>query len=98
MSKLKRFAIGTGIVAAAGYVAGLLTAPKSGKETRAEIKQTVESSRTEAERTLKQLHTELDQILGDIKLRGEKASGKAKSEYEDLAGKAIDHIKSYLKK
>jgi gas vesicle protein len=67
MGRFKKFAIGTGVVAAAGYVAGLLTAPKSGKETRREIKQSVESGRTEAERTLKQLHTELDQILEDLK-------------------------------
>jgi gas vesicle protein len=88
MGKIKRLAIGTGIVAAAGYVAGLLTAPKSGKETRAEIKQTVETSRTEAEKTLKQLHTELDQIMGDLKDKSEAASGKAKSEYQDLSEKA----------
>jgi gas vesicle protein len=88
MGRFKKFAIGTGVVAAAGYVAGLLTAPKSGKETRREIKQSVESGRTEAERTLKQLHTELDQILEDLKSRSDKASGKAKAEYEDLADKA----------
>jgi gas vesicle protein len=88
MSKIKRLAIGTSVIAAAGYVAGLLTAPKSGKETRAEIKQTVDSGRSEAEKTLKQLHTELDNILSDIKNKSDKASGKAKAEYEDLADKA----------
>jgi gas vesicle protein len=37
-SNFKRVAIGSGIAAAAGFVAGVLTAPKSGKETRADIK------------------------------------------------------------
>ncbi len=34
----KKIAIGTAIGLAAGYVTGILTAPKSGKETRQDIK------------------------------------------------------------
>ncbi|MCL1876472.1 YtxH domain-containing protein [Candidatus Saccharibacteria bacterium] len=38
-SKAKGFAMGAVFGAAVGVVAGLLTAPKSGKETRADIKE-----------------------------------------------------------
>ena len=34
----KKVLIGTALGLAAGYVAGILTAPKSGKETRQDIK------------------------------------------------------------
>jgi|ADGO01.1.fsa_nt_gi hypothetical protein len=36
--RTKRFAVGALLAAAAGYIAGILTAPKSGKETREDIK------------------------------------------------------------
>jgi len=40
--KKSHFVIGTIIGAAAGLVAGLLTAPKSGKDTRADLKDKAE--------------------------------------------------------
>ena len=54
--RVKKFAIGTVIAAAAGYVAGLLTAPKSGKETREDIKNTAVKTYKVAEKELKELH------------------------------------------
>lgn len=47
MSKTK-FALGTLIGAVAGVVAGILTAPKSGKETRADIKAKASELKDEA--------------------------------------------------
>ena len=41
MSKRSRnFALGTAVAAAVGYLAGVLSAPKSGKETRKDIART----------------------------------------------------------
>ena len=87
---IKRIAIGGTIAAAAGYVAGLLTAPKSGKQTRSDIKAAADRSLAEAEKDLKGLHTELDKVIAEAKLRGDKLSGKAQKELTKLIEKAKD--------
>src|SRR5690606_15383305 len=69
----------------AGYVAGILTAPKSGKETRQDIKDTAVKGMREAERTLKKLHTELNDVLAEASERAGKLTGKAKEELETAA-------------
>jgi gas vesicle protein len=87
---LKRLAIGSGVAAAAGYVAGLLTAPQSGKETRDDIKAVADKSRQEAEKDLKRLHTDLDKVLKEAKSTGSKVSKKAQKDLSDLVEKAKD--------
>jgi gas vesicle protein len=68
MSKsTKRWAFGALIAAAAGYVAGILTAPKSGKETRQDIKHAAEHGMAEAEKQLKKLHTQMNELLAEAK-------------------------------
>jgi gas vesicle protein len=89
-STAKKVAIGGVIAAAAGYVAGILTAPKSGKETRADIKDAAEKTMAEAEKDLKNLHTELDKIITVAKARSEKLSAKAQKELSQLIDKAKD--------
>jgi gas vesicle protein len=86
----KKLAIGTGIAALAGYLAGILTAPKSGKETRQDIKDTATKSVTEAERELKKLHSDLSDLLEQTKGKGTELSGKASKELSDLVDKAKD--------
>ncbi|HSX30025.1 MAG TPA: YtxH domain-containing protein [Candidatus Saccharimonadales bacterium] len=76
--RTKRLAIGTVIAAAAGYIAGILTAPKSGKETRHDIKEVAERTYTTAEKELKLLHTELNQLLDQARSHGAELSGSAK--------------------
>lgn len=95
----KRFALGATLAAAAGYLAGILTAPKSGKETRKDIKDTAVNSIHEAERQLKRLHTELNDGLAEGKEKLAKVSGKAKEELaaalkvtEAAKGKARDML------
>lgn len=89
-STAKKVAIGGVIAAAAGYVAGILTAPKSGKETRADIKDAAEKTMAEAEKDLKNLHTELDKIITEAKARHEKLTSKAQKELSQLIDKAKD--------
>ena len=89
MNKLfKSLALGTLIAGAAGYVAGLLTAPKSGRATREDIKNAADNTISEAERQLKKAHTELNELLTEAKKRGADLQGKAKTEYEDVTVKA----------
>lgn len=87
---IKRVAVGSAIAAVAGYIAGLLTAPQSGKETREDIRAAADRSRQEAEKDLKRLHTELDKVLGEAKDHGEDLSKKTQKELGDLIEKAKD--------
>jgi gas vesicle protein len=74
----KKFAIGALIAAAAGYVAGILTAPKSGKETREDIKDGAKSTYAAAEKELKTLHTELNKLLDEGRAKTDEYKGTAK--------------------
>ncbi len=76
----KKIAVGTVVAAVAGYVAGLLTAPKSGKETRKDIHNAASKAKTEAERTLKNLHSELDGLIAEAKENLASLGNKAKSD------------------
>ena len=80
--RVKRFAIGTVVAAAAGYIAGILTAPKSGKETRADIKNAAEKGVAEAERQLKRLHTELSELIRTANERLTQLKGTAHDDLE----------------
>lgn len=84
MSKTtKRLAVSTFVAAAAGYVAGVLTAPKSGKETRQDIQHAASKAKTEAERNLKNLHSELDNLISQGKEKVVDLKSKTKT---DLVG------------
>jgi gas vesicle protein len=72
---VKKFAVGALVAAAAGYVAGLLTAPKSGKETREDIKDTAKATFTAAEKELKMLHTELNKLLDEGRTKADELKG-----------------------
>lgn len=87
---VKKLAIGGAIAAAAGYVAGILTAPKSGKETRHDIKAAADRTRQEAEKDLKRLHTELDKVLAQAKAKSDNISKSAQKELNELVEKAKD--------
>jgi gas vesicle protein len=78
----KNIALTTLAAAAAGYLAGILTAPKSGKETRKDIKDVTVKGYTEAENQLKKLHTELNQALEDAKKKVATLTGKTQEELE----------------
>lgn len=87
---IKKFAISAAIAGTAGYLAGLLTAPKSGRETRDDIKDATTRGITEAEKDLKKLHTELGKLLSEAKSKGSDLTGKTQQELNDLLDKAKD--------
>lgn len=90
MGKVKKLAVGAALAGTAGYLAGLLTAPKSGKETRKDLKQAANLRKTEAEKQLKNLHTELSKTVDEAKVKGSDMGGKAQKELKGLVDKAKD--------
>lgn len=86
----KKFAMGAAVAAVAGYVAGLLTAPKSGKDARQDIKDNAAKGVAEAEKQLQNVQDELKSLLDDAANRGDKLSKKAKQELEEISAKAGD--------
>lgn len=85
---VKVFAIGALVSALAGYVAGILTAPKSGRETREDIKSKANETYSAAEKRLKQLHTELGDIID--KVSGQIDTFKNRKEVSDALDKGRD--------
>ena len=80
---VKVFAIGALVSAVLGYVTGILTAPKSGKETRADIKDKATTGYAVAEKELKKLHTELTDVLNEMGDRIEMLKGRAAREADE---------------
>jgi len=70
----KKLALGASIAAAAGFITGILTAPKSGKETRQDVKNTANNVKREAEKKLKELQGELNILIA----RGQKLANQQK--------------------
>ncbi len=86
----KKLAIGGAIAAVAGYLAGILTAPKSGKETRQDIKDTADKGVAEAEKDVKKLQAELDELVKQAKTNQAKLGKAAQKELNELVEKAKD--------
>ena len=86
----KKIAVGTAVAALGGYVAGILTAPKSGKETREDLKRTACENISEAEKQLKALHTQLNDVLEQAKTQADNLKGRTKREYDSLIEKTRD--------
>ena len=85
---IKKVAIGGAITALVGYLVGILTAPKSGKETRADIKHKAEDTYAAAERELKKLHTELTDVIDEVSDR--LTSFKGRRDVSDALDKGRD--------
>ncbi len=91
MSKTTRKLAASALIAGVvGYVAGILTAPKSGKDTRQDIKENVNKGWVEVEKQLKTVHTELAKKVDELKVSGNNLTGKAKDELNDLLAKTKD--------
>jgi gas vesicle protein len=95
----RKWAIGTIFAAVAGFMAGILTAPKSGKETRQDIKNAAQTSITEAENQLKKLLSQLNELITDTRDNFEIVGDKAKKQFETAltaAKKAKDKTRELL--
>lgn len=86
----KDVAVGALIAGIAGYLTGILTAPKSGRETRQDIKNAAVQAKTEAERRLKAANAELSDLIKKASELAEQTKGKASAEFEKLRDQAVD--------
>ena len=84
----KKFAIGAIIAAGVGYVTGILTAPKSGKETREDVKNAAINAKREAEKKLKSLHSEIIVQLERAKRVTVQLQSSSKKELESMVESA----------
>ena len=95
MSKGK-FALGALFGAIAGLAAGVLTAPKSGKETRAELKVKAEELKTDVSKKAEYVASEAVEIAGNVKEKAQDVANDVKTEAIDLkdrTGKAVEGAK-----
>ncbi|MEK7152965.1 MAG: YtxH domain-containing protein [Patescibacteria group bacterium] len=83
----KKWALGALLAGIAGYIAGILTAPKSGKETRHDIKDAAEQGMAEAEKQLKKLHTQMSDLLGQAKEKAGTLKGTAQKDLQTAIDK-----------
>lgn len=89
MGKLfKRLMVLVGLAALGGYLAGILTAPKSGRETREDMRRAAKSTMSEAEHQLKNISSELADMLDEARRRGSEMGDQARRELDDLSIKA----------
>lgn len=87
---IRKFAIGTVIAGIAGYVTGILTAPKSGKETRGDIVDKAEDIKDGAEDQLQNVHDELNDLIKKSKAKSLALGSKARAEFNEAVVRAKD--------
>ncbi len=87
--KLRKVAMGAMVGAAAGFVAGVLLAPKSGKETREDLKNSGKKLAHEADRHAKRLLTELSDTVDKATSELSRATDQVKEELGKQASRAV---------
>lgn len=89
MGKLfKRLMVLVGLAAVGGYLAGILTAPKAGRETRDDMRRAAKTGGAEVERQLRNISSELADLLDEARRRGSDLGDQARRDLDDLSIKA----------
>jgi len=88
MSK-KRNGIALFFGAIIGFVAGILSAPKSGKETRGDIQEAASGAAAQMDDKLKLLYKALSKNVKELDARAKKVTGKSKKELQNLRKRAV---------
>jgi gas vesicle protein len=88
MSKNSKYVKGGIIGVIVGAISGLLFAPKSGKETREDIKEVANKAAREAEKKLKELHADMTEKTAMLGEKAKEVKGMASEELNELAKRA----------
>lgn len=83
---------------AAGFAAGILTAPKSGKETREDLMRKADEYKGEAEKRADQAKVATKESVDSIKSGAKKVSEAAVETARDVKGKVEQNFKDAPKK
>jgi gas vesicle protein len=86
----KKIAIGAAVAGAVGYVTGILTAPKSGKETRKQLAEEAEGLKESTEDELQKLNNELKDLIKQTKVKTVALSSGARAEFNEAVIRAKD--------
>lgn len=86
----KKIAIGAIFALAIGYIAGILTAPKSGEETRKDIKNASNKAVRDAEKKLKNLYSDLGKALDQAADKTKDLKGKGRDKLDQLTENGKD--------
>jgi gas vesicle protein len=71
------------VAAGAGYLGGLLSAPRSGKQTRKKIAKSASKAKTDGEKQLKSTYKEVQEAIENVEKKIKATKGKADSEMKD---------------
>lgn len=85
----KKVAVSLLLGLAAGYVAGVLTAPKSGKETRQDIKEVANKAYRQAEARLKEAYSDLSDLVEIGTNKAHEFSAKGREQFNKLSAQAV---------
>ena len=86
----RKIAVGSAVAGIAGYLAGVLTAPKSGKDTRTDIAHKAGDVKDTAEEQLLDLNDELKSLIKDTKAKTIVLSSTARAELNEAVIRAKD--------
>lgn len=86
----RKIAVGSAIAGLAGYLAGVLTAPKSGSQTRRDISKKAEDLKYDAEGQLVDLNDELKDLIKKTKVKTLALSSTARAEFNEAVVRAKD--------
>lgn len=84
----KGFLKGTIIGAVVGTIAALLLAPKSGKETQADLKRAAGGVLGDLDKRVNEVRRDLTGRIDDLKTAAQDLTGEAKAESQDLIARA----------
>jgi gas vesicle protein len=86
----RKIAAGSVVAGVAGYLAGILTAPKSGRQTREDISNRAEDLKDNVEAQLLDLDEELKELIKASKDKTVALSSSARAEFNEAVIKAKD--------
>lgn len=87
---VKKIAIGSALAGVAGYLAGILTAPKSGKDTRTDISTKAGDIKYSAVDHLTELNDSLHSLIKSTKLKTVSLGSGARAEFNEAVVRAKD--------
>ena len=86
----RKIAIGSAVAGLAGYLAGVLTAPKSGQQTREDIARKAEGIKDDAAGQLTDLNDELKELIKTTKVKTVALNSSARAEFNEAVVRAKD--------